>query len=174
MFDGGFRAAVFHPAEPMTPPEKSPSTYHLERWLVPALIVLFCGLAIWLTTTFERMPPILKRGIQPSDFPRLVCALIIACTAIMVIRDPIRVETPIGAKPLGSLALMVLFVALTQIDFFLALGIFAAALSFYWGERRRTMLLLVGVGVPIAVFFLFDRAFEIRFPKGLLTNLWYG
>ena len=42
---------------------------HLERWLVPAAIIVFCACAWWVTTGFDRMPPILKRGIQPSDFP---------------------------------------------------------------------------------------------------------
>lgn len=154
-------------------PLNKPSS-KLERWLVPAVIVLFCAAAIWLTTRFDRMPPILKRGIQPSDFPQLVCALVIACTAIMAIFDPIRAEGTIGRQPLGTLVLMGVFVLLTQVDFFMALGVFAAALTAFWGERRIGMILLVGLVVPLAVFFLFDRVFEIRFPRGLLTNLWYG
>jgi len=146
----------------------------LERWIVPAVIILFCTAAIWLSTTFEEMPPILKRGIQPADFPQLVCALIVLCTVIMVLRDPVETEGTFDRKPLGTLILMVGFVVLTSIDFFLALGAFAAALTVFWGERRLSMILTVGVIVPVFVFFLFDRVFEIRFPKGLLTNLWYG
>ena len=152
---------------------KTPSS-GLERWIVPAVIILFCAGAIWLSTTFEEMPPILKRGIQPSDFPQLVCGLIVFCTLIMVVRDPIRIEGTFGGKPLGTLVLMGVFVVLCSVDFFLALGVFAGALTLFWGERRIGMILLVGVLVPLFVFFLFDRVFEIRFPKGLLTNLWYG
>ena len=151
----------------------SPSS-GLERWIVPAVIILFCVAAIWFSTTFEEMPPILKRGIQPSDFPQLVCALIVFCTLIMALRDPIRVEGSFGGKPLGTLILMGVFVALCSIDFFLALGVFAALLTLFWGERRVGMILLVGILVPLFIFFLFDLGFEIRFPKGLLTNLWYG
>ena len=150
------------------------STAQLERWLVPALIVLFCAGAIWLTTQFDRMPPILKRGIQPSDFPQLVCAAIVLCAVIMAIRDPVVPDGKMGGKPLGTLALIGGFVLLTQVDFFLALGVFAAMLTMYWGERRIRMIALVGIAVPVLVFFLFDQAFEIRFPRGLLTNLWYG
>lgn len=156
------------------PPKSADQPPHLERWIVPALIIAFCVGAIVLTTQFDRMPPILKRGIQPSDFPQLICGLIILCTLIMVFRDPVKTEGNIGVKPLGTLALMGMFALLTQIDLFLALGIFAAALSAFWGERRIGMILLVGLIVPVTVFFLFDRVFEIRFPRGLLTNLWYG
>ena len=151
----------------------SPSS-GLERWIVPAVILLFCAAAIWVSTTFEEMPPILKRGIQPSDFPQLVCALIVFCTIIMAIRDPIRIEGSFGRKPLGTLVLMGAFVALCSIDFFLALGVFAGLLTVFWGERRIGMILLVGILIPLFVFFLFDLGFEIRFPKGALTNLWYG
>ena len=49
----------------------------VERWLVPALIILFCVGAFWLSTTFKKMPPILKRGMQPADFPQLLLITII-------------------------------------------------------------------------------------------------
>ena len=156
----------------MTDPTTTPRTF--ERWLVPALIVAFCVAAIWLTTHFDRMPPILKRGIQPSDFPQLVCATIILCALFMAWRDPVRAEGVIGSPTWGTLILMVGFALLTQIDFFLALGIFAGALTVLWGERRITRIALVGLVVPVVVFFLFDQGFAIRFPRGVLTNLWYG
>jgi len=120
------------------------------------------------------MPPILKRGIQPADFPQLVLGLIILLTLYMFWRDPISVVEPMGSKTLGSLVLMVLFALLTHIDLFLALALFATGLSVYWGERKLNRLLVVGLVVPISVFFLFDQVFKIRFPRGLLTNLWYG
>jgi len=120
------------------------------------------------------MPPILKRGIQPADFPQLVLGLIILLTLYMFWRDPVSIVEPMGSKTIGSLVLMVLFVLLTQIDLFLALALFAAMLSLYWGERRITRLLIVGLVVPVTVFFLFDQVFKIRFPRGLLTNMWYG
>jgi hypothetical protein len=70
--------------------------------------------------------------------------------------------------------LFAVFGALTWIDLFLALGIFAAALAALWGERRPRILILVGAVMTLVIFLLFDQIFEIRFPRGLLTNLWYG
>ena len=120
------------------------------------------------------MPPILKRGIQPSDFPQLVAGLIIALALLSIWREPVRLTEALSRKTWGTLGLMVIFAGLVPVDFFLALGVFAAFLAIYWGERRPALLCLVGLGVPAAVFFLFDWVFEIRFPRGLLTNLWYG
>lgn len=145
-----------------------------ESWLVATVIVGFCLATLWLTLSFEQMPPILKRGIQPSDFPQLVCWTIILLTAYMLWRDPVKVTEPMGSKTLGSIFLMCVFVSLTQIDLFLALGLFALGLCVYWGERRISRMFLVGVVVPLCVFILFDQVFKIRFPRGLLTNLWYG
>ncbi len=142
--------------------------------MVGFAIIAFCLGAIWLTLSFDKMPPILKRGIQPSDFPQMVCIAIILMTLFMFWRDPVTIVEPMGSKTIGSIVLMILFVLLTQIDLFLALAIFAVGLSIYWGERGLFRLVTVGLIVPVTVFFLFDQVFKIRFPRGLLTNLWYG
>lgn len=138
------------------------------------LIIAFCVAAIWLSLSFEKMPPILKRGIQPADFPQLVCIAIILMTLYMLWRDPVVIVEPMGSKTIGSIVLMLLFVLLTSIDLFLALALFAVALSVYWGERRVSRMCIVGLLVPVTVFFLFDQVFKIRFPRGLLTSMWYG
>ena len=151
-----------------------PKDPRIERWLAPCVIICFCVAAFWVSTTFREMPPILKRGIQPADFPQLLLITIILLTLAMMVFDPIKVREKFTKTTAGSLGLFALFGALTWIDLFLALGIFAASLSALWGERRPRTLILVGAGMPIIIFLLFDQIFEIRFPRGLLTNLWYG
>lgn len=144
------------------------------RWLVPIALILFACTAIYVSTTFKKMPPILKRGIQPSDFPQLVCGLIIALSLLMAWFDPVRMQERVVTKTWLTIALMAGFALLVSIDLFIALGCFAAALSALWGERRIGVLVGVGLLVPLVIFFLFDQAFQVRFPRGLLTNMWYG
>ncbi|MEM7425275.1 MAG: tripartite tricarboxylate transporter TctB family protein [Pseudomonadota bacterium] len=144
------------------------------RRALALVIILFSAAAIWTTTTFERVPPILKRGIQPSDFPQLIAGLMIGLALLMVVVNRDRAPEPLKQPTYLSLALLVAFIGLVQIDFFLALAVFAAAMAAFWGERRPLMLATVGIAVPVAVFFLFDLVFRIRFPRGLLTSLWYG
>ncbi|MEM9782216.1 MAG: tripartite tricarboxylate transporter TctB family protein [Pseudomonadota bacterium] len=146
----------------------------IERGLVPVVIVAICAGAIIVSLGFDRMPPILKRGIQPADFPQLIAGLIIALTALATWLDPVDVSERIGNQTWATFALMCVFAALIPIDLFLALGVFAVLLAALWGERRLIALLSVGIVVPAAVFLLFDFAFQIRFPRGLLTALWYG
>ena len=144
------------------------------RWLVPIALILFACTAIYVSTTFKKMPPILKRGIQPSDFPQLVCGLIIALSLLMAWFDPVRMQERMVTKTWLTIALMAGFALLVSVDLFIALGCFAAALSALWGERRIGVLAGVGLLVPLVIFFLFDQAFQVRFPRGLLTNMWYG
>lgn len=146
----------------------------LARWMVPLALILLALVAIYISTTFKKMPPILKRGIQPSDFPQLVCGLIIVLSALMMWRDPVKFTERVSPMTWATLGMLGGFVLLMQIDFFLALGTFAASLAFLWGERRPTNLAIVGVAVPGFIFFLFDFVFKVRFPRGALTNLWYG
>ncbi len=155
-------------------PDKSDTHGRFERWFVPAAIILFCVAAFYVSTTFKKMPPILKRGIQPSDFPQLLLSTMVLLTIAMAWFDPVKVTERLKGTVWGPLVFFALFAALTGIDLFLALAVFAAGLTFYWGERRRWVLGTVGVLVPASIFFLFDEVFQIRFPRGLLTNLWYG
>ena len=146
----------------------------LVRWLVPLALIVFACVAIYISTTFKKMPPILKRGIQPSDFPQLICGLIIALSLLMAWFDPAKMQERVSARTLLTIALMAGFALLVQVDIFIALGVFAAALSALWGERRLVVLGAVGVLMPLVIFFLFDQAFQVRFPRGVLTNMWYG
>ena len=56
---------------------------NISRWVIPGLIILFCAIAFYLTTQFDRVPEILKRGIQPSDFPQLILFLLIGLACLL-------------------------------------------------------------------------------------------
>lgn len=169
----------------------------MSRYAVPCGIIAFCLGTFWLTTQFDRVPPILLRGMQPSDFPQLVLILIIFMAGLVMLRpgpaqldDPETVRNdasadgdaqtinpdsaPVSGHVWASMGLLLVFVAIAQIDLFLGLGVFAGGLSLLWGERRWWALGIVMLLAPLCVFFLFDQVFEVRFPRGLLTELWYG
>lgn len=146
----------------------------IAHFVVPGGIIGFCALAYWLSTQFERVPPILKRGIQPSDFPQLVIGLIVLLAIVLMLTDRSDPPKPLSGSVWKTMALLIGFMLVAEVDIFIGLSVFAGALTVLWGERRPVMIALVAVVVPVAVFLLFDGVFEIRFPRGLLTNLWYG
>lgn len=146
----------------------------VSRIAVPLIILVFCATAFWLTTTFERVPPILKRGIQPSDFPQLVILLMAGLAVWVLLRDSEPAPGKIPPVVWGTLLLIIVFPLLTIIDLFLGLGITGLGISLLWGERRVWALATVMLIMPLAIFLLFDMAFSIRFPRGVFTSLWYG
>ena len=153
---------------------KSKSRQIAANAVMPVLIIVICLIAFWLTTQFDRVPPILKRGIQPSDFPQLVLGLIIALCVFDLFTDRSPAPERLSPATWLTMALLPGFVLLAQLDLFIGLGVFAVALAALWGERRVLTLASLGILLPLTVFFLFDQVFEIRFPRGLLTSIWYG
>ena len=146
----------------------------MTRYAVPCGTIAFCLLAYWLSTQFDRVPPILLRGMQPEDFPQMVLLVIIVLSVLVMIFEKPVEHDPVGINVWTSLGLFVVFSLLSWIDLFLSLGVFAGALAWIWGERRIWGLGLVAIVSPALIFFMFDVVFRIRFPRGILTNLWYG
>ncbi|AGI71418.1 hypothetical protein OA238_c12480 [Octadecabacter arcticus 238] len=159
----------------------------MSRFIVPFGLIVFCVLTYWQTTQFDRVPPILLRGMQPADFPQLVLFLIVSLSAVLLYQawhsNP--PEPEVGAEPdditptmspnvWKTMGLFIVFAVVAPVDLFLGLGVFGLCLTVLWGERRIWTLMLVAVIAPLLIFLLFDQVFEIRFPRGLLTNLWYG
>jgi putative tricarboxylic transport membrane protein len=112
--------------------------------------------------------------MQPEDFPQMVLLLIMALSVLVMIFDKPIENDPMTFNVWSSLGLFVVFALLSRIDLFLGLGVFAGALAYTWGERRLLGIGLVSVLSPTLIFLLFDQVFQIRFPRGLLTNIWYG
>ena len=48
----------------------------MTRFAVPCGTIVFCMLAYWLSTQFDRVPPILLRGMQPEAIRILLTGVI--------------------------------------------------------------------------------------------------
>ena len=46
--------------------------------------------------------------------------------------------------------------------------------SYNWGEKRLFYLLLVGIIFPVIVFIFFETILGLRFPPGIITNIYYN
>ena len=47
-------------------------------------------------------------------------------------------------------------------------------MSLVWGQRNILVALANAILTPLFVFLLFDLVLRIRFPRGLITNWYYG
>jgi hypothetical protein len=73
-----------------------------------------------------------------------------------------------------TLISFVLFVIISKtLDFFLAISLLSVFVSYSWGEKRIFYLLLVSILFPIIVFIFFETILGLRFPPGIITNIYY-
>lgn len=144
---------------------------------IAVAIVVFSGWVFWMTTTFARVPPRLSPGLLPHEFPQFLLYVLLALTALMVVQGlahpPERARTPLPGVTWISVAVVLLFLAVMGIDLFLAFAVFFIVLALVWGERRWSWVIVVGVVMPALIFFGFDQILEVRFPRGVLTSLYY-
>ena len=73
------------------------------------------------------------------------------------------------------MALMVVFYGLTvSADMFIGIAVVMFLMSLAWGERRILIALANAIATPVLIFLLFDMVLRIRFPRGIITNWYYG
>jgi hypothetical protein len=146
---------------------------------VPAGVFVFAGIVAYLTTTFDKASPlVIGDAMQPRDFPLFLMVVISLLNVVVIIQT---IKNPPRARPLepwqtwASMALLgVFFVLAAYADMFLGLIVAMFLMVIVWGERRLWVAALVAILTPAIIFFTFDQALEVRFPRGVLTNLWYG
>ena len=142
------------------------------------VILIFSLFAFIITFTFDQVPPILNRGIQPATFPKILLILIIFLTSFLYflsIKSPWSAGKKLERPFYLTLFILILFVLIAKfLDFFLAIGTLSFLISFFWGERRIYYLFIVSIIFPIIVFIFFETILGLRFPSGIITNFYYN
>ena len=156
---------------------KSLPFFFKDEFKVSFIIIFISTILLITTFTFDIVPPILNRGIQPATFPKALLVLIISLTFIVYIlstKKPWKVQKKLPKTFYLTLISFLIFVLISKtLDFFLAISILSIFVSYYWGERRIFYLLLVSIIFPLAVFIFFEMILGLRFPPGIITNLYY-
>ena len=158
---------------------KSSLPFFLKDEFKVSFIIIFVSIILLLTTfTFDIVPPILNRGIQPATFPKALLVLIISLTSIIFylsIKKPWKLEKKLPKEFFLTLLTFILFIFVSKIlDFFLAISILSIIVSYYWGEKRILYLFLVSIIFPLIVFIFFETILGLRFPPGIITNIYYN
>lgn len=147
--------------------------------VIPAIIALFSVVIIYLALQLRVSPPlIVGASMQPRSFPIFLMVINLLLVVIMVWQNlknppaPVKMEGPTTWISIGLFALFYLLTVYT--DFFIAIAAVVFLLSVSWGERRLHVAGLVALTVPLTLFLVFDEVLKIRFPRGLITNWYYG
>ena len=156
---------------------KSLPFFFKDEFKVSFIIVLISIILLISTFSFDIVPPILNRGIQPATFPKALLILIISLTLIIYylsIKNPWKIGKKLPKTFFLTLLSFLIFVVISKtLDFFLAISVLSIFVSYNWGERRIFYLLLVSIIFPILVFIFFETILGLRFPPGIITNLYY-
>ena len=93
---------------------------------------------------------------------------------ILSIKYPWKKEKKLPKPFYITLYNFILFIIIAKtLDFFLAISVLSFLISYFWGERRIKALLLVSILFPIIVFVVFETILGLRFPPGIITNIYY-
>ena len=141
-------------------------------------VIIFISIILLISTfSFDIVPPILNRGIQPATFPKALLVLIISLTLLTYyfsIKKPWKLEKKLPIPFFLTLFSFLIFVIVSKtLDFFLAISLLSVFVSYYWGEKRILYLLMVSIIFPIIVFIFFETILGLRFPPGIITNIYY-
>ena len=157
---------------------KSLSLFFKSSFIVSAVIIVISSILLYFTFTFDIVPPILNRGIQPATFPKALLILIITLTLLtylISLKKPWKNEKKLPNSFYITLLSFVVFITISKfLDFFLGIALLSIIVSYFWGERRVSYLIMVSIIFPLIVFVFFETILGLRFPPGIITNLYYG
>ena len=156
---------------------KSLPFFFRDEFKVFFVIISVSIILLISTFTFDKVPPILNRGIQPATFPKGLLILIISLTSIIYylsFKKPWNKEKKLPKPFFLTILSFIIFILISKtLDFFLAISVLSIFVSYNWGERRIFYLLLVSIIFPFVVFVFFEMILGLRFPSGIITNLYY-
>ncbi len=151
----------------------------MRSLVIPGIIALFSVVIIYLALQLRTSPPlIVGASMQPRSFPIFLMVINLLLVGIMIWQnlknppEPVKMEGPTTWISIGLFALF--YMLTTYADFFIAIAAVVFLLSVSWGERRLLVAGLVALTVPLTLFLIFDEVLKIRFPRGLITNWYYG
>jgi hypothetical protein len=106
---------------------RSSLPFFLKDEFKVSFIIIFVSITLLITTfTFDIVPPILNRGIQPATFPKALLVIIISLTSTIYylsLQKPWKLEKKLPKEFFLTLLTFVLFVFISKtLDFFLAIS----------------------------------------------------
>lgn len=151
----------------------------VRKYMLPAIIAVLSCVVIGASLQLDTSPPmIVGKAMQPRSYPIFLMVLNLLLVGALVLQ--LR-KAPADHPPAetyhtwGTMALLVLFYPLTiWLDMFIGIAVVMFLMCLLWGERRLLVAGATALVTPISIFLLFDKVLQVRFPRGILTNWYYG
>ncbi|MBT5267714.1 MAG: tripartite tricarboxylate transporter TctB family protein [Rhodospirillaceae bacterium] len=151
----------------------------MQFLIIPGSITAFSVAVIWAALQLDVSPPmVVGDSLQPRVFPIFLMIINIGLAVFLAIqyrKSPPKTNPREALQTWGTMALFVVFYFFTvYLDMMIAIAVVMFAMCLMWGERRIHVAGAVAFVTPVTIFFLFDLVLRVRFPRGLLTNWYYG
>ena len=148
-------------------------------YTVPLILSIFSIIVIGISLQLDTSPEmIVGDSMQARSFPIFLMVLMLVLIAVLTFQYKTNNPEPIKLEKFptwGSMGLFFIFYLLTvYTDMFIGIFVVIFLMSILWGERRIWVAFLTATVTPGLVFLLFDYVLKIRFPRGILMNLYYG
>lgn len=148
-------------------------------FVIPAIIAAFSAAVIWASLQLELSPPmIVGEGMQPRAFPIFLMAINLLLVVILAVQLQRKGPKRIPRQPYttwGTVVLLGVFYVLTvTLDMFIGIAVVMFLMCRLWGERRIHVAATLALVAPLSIFILFDSVLQVRFPRGILMNWYYG
>ena len=148
-------------------------------YIVPLFLSVFSIIVIGIALQLDTSPEmIVGDSMQARSFPIFLMALNLILIGFLTFQLSRNFPEKITLEKFptwGSILLFILFYLLTvYTDMFIGIFLVMFLMCRLWGEKRTWVALLTASITPTLVFLLFDFVLKIRFPRGILTNIYYG
>ena len=150
-----------------------------KLYVTPIFLALFSIAIILISLQLDTSPEmIVGDSMQARSFPIFLMAINLILISVLFLQFfknyPEKIELEIFTTWF-SMFLFLLFYFLTiTTDMFIGITVCMFLMGYTWGEKRLWVNLCNAVITPGLIFLLFDSVLRIRFPRGLLTNIYYG
>jgi hypothetical protein len=150
-----------------------------SKYLLPGIIAALSCVVIWASLQLDTSPPmIVGKAMQPRAYPIFLMVLnllLVAALTLQLRKAPDDPPPPESYHTWGTMLLLVLFYPLTVwLDMFIGIAVVMFLMCLLWGERRWLVAGTTALLTPASIFLLFDKVLQVRFPRGILTNWYYG
>lgn len=151
-----------------------------KLYIIPLFLTLFSFVIIYLSLQLDTSPEmIVGDSMQARSFPIFLMVINLLLVGILSLQFYKTYPKEIELEKFPTWSSMLLFlifyiIILISGDMFVAIPIVMFLMGLTWGQKKVWVSLTNAIVTPLSIFLLFDYVLQVRFPRGWLTNIYYG
>lgn len=151
-----------------------------KLYIIPLFLTLFSFAVIYLSLQLDTSPEmIVGDSMQARSFPIFLMVINLLLVGILSLQFYKTYPKEVELEKFPTWSSMLLFLIFYIIifisgDMFVAIPIVMFLMGLTWGQKKVWISLTNAIVTPLSIFLLFDYVLQVRFPRGWLTNIYYG